>query len=64
LVLQAVGLGLFGIAGGWALLAGRSVGSGFTDGFHPQFGVDPLSGLFLLALGAVGMPAAVYATAC
>lgn len=63
MVLQALGLGLLGIAGGWALLAGRSVGSGFTDAFHPQLGLDPLSGLFLLALGAVGVPAAAYATA-
>jgi len=63
LALQAVGLALLGVAGGWALIGGRSVGSGFTDGFHPQLGLDPLSGLFLLALGAVGVPAAAYAAA-
>jgi len=62
LAAQAAGLLLVGIAGGISLLDGLSAGSGFTSDLQPAVGVDPLSGFFLLMIGVVGVPAAVYAT--
>jgi len=59
---QALGLALVGVAGAWCLLAGRSVGSGFTSGFHPEVGIDPLSGFFIVVVVVIAVPAALYAT--
>ncbi len=50
------------MAGAVCLFTGRSVGSGFVSGFHPEVGVDPLSGVFLVVVAVVGIPAAAYAT--
>ncbi len=62
LAVQALGAGLVGIAGAWAVIAGETAGSSFTGAFELRVGVDPLSGVFLLALGMVGAPALVHAT--
>ena len=61
LLVQAAGLAAVGVAGGLALLGGRSAGSGFSSALEPAVGVDPLSGLFLLMIALVAAPAAVYA---
>jgi hydrogenase-4 component B len=61
LVVQALGLASVGVAGAVCLFAGRSLGSGFVDGFDPAVGADPLSGAFLVMVAVVGVPAAVYA---
>jgi hydrogenase-4 component B len=60
---QALGLAVLGVAGCTALLTGDGAGSGFTSALRPAVGLDPLSGVFLLALGAAGAPAAVAAVA-
>lgn len=60
--IQALGLALVGVAGAVCVLDGRSVGSGFVSAFHPEVGIDPLSGVFLVVVAVVGIPAAVYAT--
>ena len=49
--LQAAGATLIGIAGGAVLWSGDTLGSSFRGGIHPAFGVDRLSGVFLLMLG-------------
>ena len=49
------------MAGAVCLLTGRSVGSAFVSSFHPEVGVDPLSGAFLVVVAVVGIPAAAYA---
>lgn len=61
LCVQAAGLGTLGAAGAVALLGGLSAGSGFSSDLQPAVGVDPLTGFFLLMIGVVGVPAAVYA---
>ena len=60
--LQAVGAGLLGLAGFWALAAGSAAGSGFSGVFEPRFGVDGLTGFFLGTLGAVAAPALAFAS--
>lgn len=60
---QAAGMALAGLAGGACLVAGDSVGDGFSSAFEPAVGVDPLSGLVLAIVALAGVPAAVYATA-
>jgi formate hydrogenlyase subunit 3/multisubunit Na+/H+ antiporter MnhD subunit len=57
---QAAGCALLAVGGLWALAAGESTGSTFTSAFDPRLGVDPLSGLFLGVLGAVGTAALVF----
>ena len=59
-VLQAAGATAVGAAGFWVLAAGLTLGGGFTSALEPQFGVDGLSGLFLGALGLVGVPSLVF----
>lgn len=61
LLAQALGLAAVGVAGAVCLVAGRSLGSGFVNGFDPTAGIDPLSGAFLVMVAVVGVPAAVYA---
>jgi hydrogenase-4 component B len=61
--LQAVGASLIGAAGGAVLWHGHDVGRGFAGGVHPGFGIDRLSGVFLLMLGIVSGPVLVYASA-
>ena len=60
--LQAAGCAAIGAGGLWALAAGDASGSAFTSAFDPRIGIDPLSGLFLGILGAVGAAALVFAT--
>ncbi|WP_217914670.1 proton-conducting transporter membrane subunit [Miltoncostaea marina] len=61
LLLQAAGTALVGAVGAVCLLDGRTVGAGFTSDLEPSLGVDPLSGLFLLLVALVAVPAALYA---
>ncbi len=58
---QAAGAVVLGAVGGWALVTGSSLGSGFTTTFTPRLGIDPLTGAFLLILALVGVPALVFA---
>jgi hydrogenase-4 component B len=58
---QAGGCAVLATGGLWALVARESFGSRFTSAFDPRVGVDPLSGLFLAILGAVGAAALVFA---
>jgi hydrogenase-4 component B len=60
IALQAAGAAAVTVGGFWLLGAGDSVGSGFTSGFEPSFGVDPLSAFFLATLGLVAAPALVF----
>ena len=53
LLIQALGATLLGIAGGSVLWSGDPTGAGFSGGLEPAFGVDRLSGVFLLMLGIV-----------
>lgn len=61
LAAQAVGIALLGLAGAWVLASGNPVGAGFHGAVRPAFGIDPLSGFFLIVIAAVGAPAAVFA---
>lgn len=59
---QALGLTVVGVGGAVALVRGEHAGSAFTSSLDPALGVDPLTGLFLLMLAMVGVPATAYAT--
>ena len=61
MLLQAAGATLIGIAGGVVLWSGDTIGSSFRGGIHPAFGVDRLSGVFLLMLGIASGPVLVFA---
>lgn len=61
LLAQALGVGLLAISGAWVLMSGDSLGVGFSGGVHPAFGVDGLSGFYLVLVGVVGAPAALFA---
>jgi len=61
LTLQAAGMAAVGVAGAAALFGARPLGAGFGGGFAPAFGVDRLSGFFLVVLSVIAVPAAVYA---
>ncbi len=58
---QSAGAALLGLAGLWVLVSGERVGAGFHSVLRPAFGIDPLSGFFLVLIAAVGAPAAVFA---
>ena len=58
---QAAGCTLLATGGLWALAADETSGSAFTSAFDPRVGTDPLTGLFLGVLGAVGAAAFVFA---
>ena len=62
LAVQAVGAALLGAAGFWALAAGTTFGSSFTNGFTPRFGVDGLTAFFLGTLGLVAAPTLAFAS--
>ncbi len=62
LALQAAGAALLAVAGFATLGAGETVGAAFTSELDPRLGVDALSGFFLGTLGAVAVPALVFAT--
>ncbi|HEX8713930.1 MAG TPA: proton-conducting transporter membrane subunit, partial [Solirubrobacteraceae bacterium] len=61
LTAQALGIVVLGVAGGLALFSGHAVGAAFHSAVRPAFGIDGLSGFFLLLIAAVGAPAAVFA---
>ncbi len=61
LATQSVGVALLGAAGGWVLASGHAVGAGFRGDVHAAFGIDGLSGFFLLVIAVVGAPAALFA---
>jgi len=60
LLVQAAGAAGVGLAGFWLLGSGSTLGAGFASSFHPRFGVDGLSGLFLGTLGLIAAPALVF----
>ncbi len=61
LALQAVGVLAMAIGAVGVFAGGGPVGAGFRSGVHPAFGLDALSGFFLLVLCVVALPAVVYA---
>jgi len=61
LAAQSIGAVLLGVAGAWVLVSGSAVGAGFRGEARPAFGIDGLSGFFLLLIAVVGAPAALFA---
>src|ERR1019366_7113568 len=61
LMAQSVGMVLLGAAGVWVLASGHAVGAGFRSDVGPAFGVDGLSGFFMLVIAVVGAPATLFA---
>ena len=61
LTLQAAGMTVVGVCGAAVLFGARHLGVGFGAGFAPAFGVDRLSGFFLVVLALIAVPAAIYA---
>jgi hydrogenase-4 component B len=61
LALQAVGMAGLGAAGLLVLLGSAPVGSAFSGGPDVSFGVDRLSGFFLVVLAVSAVPALVFA---
>jgi hydrogenase-4 component B len=61
LTVQSMGAVLLGTAGAWVLASGHAVGAGFHGEVRPAFGVDGLSGFFLLLVAVVGAPATLFA---
>jgi hydrogenase-4 component B len=62
LLLQAAGATLVGLVGAVALWNGDRIGAGFSAGLTPAFGVDRLSGVYLLMLGVVSGPVLLFAS--
>ena len=58
---QAVGVLLLGVAGFVVLADGAPVGAGFRSGVDPAFGLDALSGFFLVVLCVIALPALAFA---
>lgn len=58
--LQGTGVGIVGIAGAIAFFGDRVAGSGFRTGVHPGFGIDPISGFFLVVIAVTALPVLVY----
>ena len=52
---------LLGVGGAWVLASGHVVGAGFRSDVRPAFGLDGLSGFFLLVVAVVGAPATLFA---
>lgn len=61
LIVQVVGMTAVGVGGATLVLGAPSAGSGFSGSAGVAFGLDPLTGFFLLALGACSVPALVFA---
>jgi hydrogenase-4 component B len=61
LAVQSLAMVALGLGGAWVLFSGHAVGSGFRGGVHPAFGLDGLSGFFLLVVAVVGAPATLFA---
>ncbi len=63
LTAQGIGVGLTAVAALVVFAGGAPVGAAFRSGVHPAFGLDALSGFFLLVLCVVALPALAYARA-
>lgn len=61
LTIQGTGVALMAVAALIVFAGGEPIGSEFRSGVHPAFGVDALSGFFLLVLCMVALPALAYA---
>ncbi|HVA20215.1 MAG TPA: proton-conducting transporter membrane subunit [Solirubrobacteraceae bacterium] len=61
LAVQSLGTVCLCAAGVWVLASGHAVGAGFHGGVRPAFGLDGLSGFFLLIVAIVGAPATLFA---
>src|SRR5581483_1130389 len=61
LAVEGAGMAAVGAAGAAVLFGARRAGAGFGSGFAPAFGIDRLSGYFLLVLALIAVPAALYA---
>jgi hydrogenase-4 component B len=59
--MQSLAMVLLGLAGIWVLASGHNLGAGFRGGVHPAFGLDGLSGFFLVVVAVVGAPATLFA---
>ena len=60
---EATGVASLGAAGVLLLLGGPEAGAAFSNGVGLAFGLDALTGFFLLTLAACACPALVYASA-
>jgi hydrogenase-4 component B len=58
---QAVGMAALGVAGMGVLTGGGSVGAAFRSGISPAFGLDGLSGFFVVVLAVTAVPTLVFA---
>ena len=58
---QGLGVGFLALAAVAVFAGGAPIGAGFRSGVHPAFGLDALSGFFLLVLCIVAEPALAYA---
>ncbi len=61
LIVQVAGMAVVGGTGALVLGGARPVGARFRGGLSPAFGIDRLSGFFLLVLGVIAVPALWYA---
>ncbi len=59
--LLALAAGVAGLVGAVSLFGPTDLGAGFRSSLDPAFGVDPLSGFFLLVLAVVAVPVCVFA---
>ena len=61
LIAQATGMTAVGIAGAAVMFGAPSIGAPFHSDFTPAFGIDGLSGFFLVVLALIAVPATLYA---
>jgi hydrogenase-4 component B len=61
LAAQSFGIALLGIGGAWVLFSGHALGAGFHSEVSPAFGLDGLSGFFMVLVAVVGTPATLFA---
>jgi hydrogenase-4 component B len=62
-IVQAAGVAALGVAGVLSLLGAPTAGANFSNGAGVTFGLDALTGFFLVVLAAGAVPALVYASA-
>lgn len=58
---QGVGMTALGVVGAAVLFGAAPLGASFGSSLVPAFGIDQLSGFFLLVLAVIAVPAALYA---
>jgi hydrogenase-4 component B len=61
MALQAAGAAAIGIAGAATFVTRTRVGAPFGAGLHPAFGIDALSGFFLVVIAVSAVPAFIFA---